>query len=92
MEENGLAHTFDMGADETRPYDRKLQELSLQPALQPFFSVPAQEQARRLSEAWQDREMLRKQYEEVKSLEMLLKLRRMDTYVKWILKKLGRNK
>lgn len=92
LEENGLAHTFDMGADETRPYDRKLQELSLQPALQPFFSVPAQEQARRLSEAWQDREMLRKQYEEVKSLEMLLKLRRMDTYVKWILKKLGRNK
>lgn len=92
LEENGLEHTFAMEPSALRPYDRKIQELSLQPALRPFFSVSPQEQAGRLAELQRGRETLRQKYEELKSLVMLLKLRRMDTYVNWILKKLGRKR
>lgn len=90
LEENGLEHTYGMEPSALRPYDRKMNGLQLQPELKPFFAVSVEEQARRLAELQRGREELRQKYEEVKSLEMLLKLRRMDTYVNWFLKKIGR--
>lgn len=70
------------------PYDRKMASLDLQPALYPFFSVPVEEQARRLTEVQKAYTALQGRFEDVKSLEMILKLYRMDKGVKWLLKKL----
>lgn len=92
LEENGLAHTFDMEPSAPRPYDRKMQELSLQPALTPFFSASSEEQARRLAELQRDQEALRQKYDELKSMEMLLKLKRMYKSANRILEKLVKKK
>lgn len=69
------------------PYDRKMVSMDLQPALYPFFSVPVEEQARRLMEVQKAYTALQRRFDDVKSLETILKLYRMDKGVKWLLKK-----
>lgn len=72
LEENGLDHVFKGDVTQPTPYDRKMSEITLQPALRPFVAVSPKEQAQRLRELQNRYLDLRDRYMELKPLEKYL--------------------
>lgn len=74
LEENSLDHIFKKNRTGEIPYDRKMGELTLQPALQPFMAVSQKEQAKRLVELQQRFLRMEQKYQRLLPLQPLMPL------------------
>lgn len=90
LEQNGLDHIFHSDTGKPCPYDRKMKEMKIQPALTPFFSSSEEEKACRLAEIQQMYTDTKEAYKELRAFEIWAEQKRLDKRIDWVLKKIHR--